>query len=191
MTEYRQKTDQHTAPFTIEVERLTTSEIHHLLKELVWNYRQLYHPGSLNNGSSDHGHDETRVDYERLSSLAWSTLETAFKHKREFNQDFLRDESQGAMDRITNTLIEWTNDIIWPGTTITVETAKACSRMLTGFMKDRLWPFMKVIRQAQRSSYPIFRQRANIRRVYLSSQVLKTGVVLADLPGKLPCIVHE
>ena len=191
MTEYRQKTDQHTAPFTIEVERLTTSEIHHLLKELVWNYRQLYHPGTLNNGSSGNDHEETRVDYERLSSLAWSTLETAFKHKREFNQDFLRDESQGAMDGITNTLIEWTNDIIWPGTTITVETAKACSRMLTGFMKDRLWPFMKVIRQAQRSSYPIFRQRANIRRVYLSSQVLKTGVVLADLPGKLPCIVHE
>ncbi|KAI9868913.1 MAG: hypothetical protein M1813_002735 [Trichoglossum hirsutum] len=38
VTEYRHKTNKHTAPFTIEVDYLSDKEIHSLLYELLWNY---------------------------------------------------------------------------------------------------------------------------------------------------------
>jgi hypothetical protein len=109
--------------------------------------------------------------YMRQSEQAWSALHAAFRHKRQFTQRFAQDMSDGALERITDQLIEWAREIEWPTGgvdgfwTSTAQTSEECVAQTKLFMQDKLWPFTKII------------------RVYLNSQVLKTGVVLADLPG--------
>ncbi|KAL9106686.1 MAG: hypothetical protein Q9227_008338 [Pyrenula ochraceoflavens] len=167
VTEYRQKTEAHTAPITIEVEHLSAAEIKDLIVELVWSYSKLYFPGAENVSDDDYKR------HMRESALAWSTLEAAFSHRQEFNRDLLQYTSEESMKSITEKLTEWAEDIRWPaGETgngnvwkAAAETAKECCEKTSTFMQDRYWPFTKII------------------RVYLSSQVLKAGIVLADLPG--------
>jgi hypothetical protein len=150
VTEYRQKSPEHTAPITVEVEHLSASEIDELIKELVWNYRKLYLPDVEDENVSA----EEYQQYQRESELAWYTLEAAFKHRREFKQDLLRDMSDGAADKITGQLISWTEDLEWPegnGSAngvwkSTAQTAEECCEKTTAFMQDRLWPFTKLIR---------------------------------------------
>ncbi|KAL9562087.1 hypothetical protein ACKAV7_014010 [Fusarium commune] len=107
----------------------------------------------------------------RESELAWSALHAAFKHKRHFTPEFAQDMSDGALERITDQLVEWTGEIEWPTSdvdgfwTSTAQTAEECVQHTKLFTQDKFWPFTKII------------------RVYLNSQVLKTGVILADLPG--------
>ena len=150
VTEYRQKSSEHTAPITVEVEHLSPPEIDELIKELVWNYRKLYLPGVEDETIPE----EEYQRYQRESELAWYTLEAAFKHRREFKQDLLRDMSDGAADKIIGKLISWTEDLEWPegnGSTngvwkSTAETAEECCEKTAAFMQDRLWPFTKIIR---------------------------------------------
>jgi hypothetical protein len=167
VTEYRQKGHEHTAPITIEVEYLSPSEIEDVIKELLWSYRQLYLPGA--EGQSTSAQDYAR--YQRESAQAWSALGAAFKLKREFRENMLQDMSQGALERLTAQLIEWSREIKWPGGgnglwRSAADTAEECVEKTGLFMQDQYWPFTKII------------------RVYLNAQVLKTGIVLADLPGK-------
>ncbi|KAI1057394.1 hypothetical protein LB507_011543 [Fusarium sp. FIESC RH6] len=167
VTEYRQKRHKDTAPITIEVEYLSTSEIRDLIKELLWSYRQLFLPSVESEETSEQDYNR----FMRESEQAWSALSAAFKHKREFTQSFAKDMSDGALERITDKLVQWAGEIEWPtgggegSWTSTAETADECVEKTKLFMQDRLWPFTKII------------------RVYLDSPVLKTGVVLADLPG--------
>lgn len=167
VTEYRQKKPEHRAPITIEVEYLSTSGIKELVRELLWSYRQLFLPGVESSETSDRDY----ARYTRESEEAWSALQAAFKHKRQFTQKTAQDMSEGALERITDQLIEWTGEIEWPTGgvdgfwTCTAETAEECVEHTRLFMQDKYWPFTKII------------------RVYLNSHVLKTGVVLADLPG--------
>ncbi|EON64079.1 hypothetical protein W97_03309 [Coniosporium apollinis CBS 100218] len=169
VTEYRQKTDIHSAPITIEVERMSGQEIDNLVEVLVWNYRRLYLPGLENEtvSAEDYKH------YQKESERAWSWLEPAFKHRQEFNETFLRNMSEGALEEIIDRLKKWAKNLDWrdgenPNNcvqTSTAATAAECCDITAAFMQDRLWPFTKII------------------RLYLSAQVLKTGIVLADLPG--------
>jgi hypothetical protein len=150
VTEYMQKTSSHTAPITVEVERLSQSGIEELVRELVWNYRQMLLPAVESN-------EVTPEEYARLqreSDLAWSTLEAAFKHRREFRPEFLKDQSADAGDKIVDQLIHWTHDLEWPhgdsGENFvwksTAQTAEECCEKTSQFMQDRLWPFTKIIR---------------------------------------------
>jgi hypothetical protein len=150
VTEYMQMTTQHTAPITVEVERLSQSGIEELVRELVWNYRQMLLPDVESN-------EVTPEEYERFqreSDLAWSTLDAAFKHRREFKPEFLKDKSAEAGDRIADQLIHWTHDLEWPhgdsGENCvwksTAQTAEECCEKTSQFMEDRLWPFTKIIR---------------------------------------------
>ncbi|KAE9366257.1 hypothetical protein N431DRAFT_419424 [Stipitochalara longipes BDJ] len=167
VTEYRQKTREHTSPITIEVEYLSGLEIEDLIKELLWNYRQIYLPDI----------EEDKVDpkdyarYQRESEQAWSALEAGFKHQRGFNKRLVSDMTEEGLAKATDQLVQWTRELEWPdgGNSgfwkATADTAEECCEMTSIFMEDRFWPFTKII------------------RVYLNAQVLKTGVVLADLPG--------
>ncbi|KAK4235702.1 hypothetical protein C8A03DRAFT_46215 [Achaetomium macrosporum] len=167
VTEYRQKTGEHTAPITIEVEHLSGAAIEEVIKELLWSYRQLYLPGVEDESTSA----EDYAQYQRESAQAWSALEAAFSHKQGFKEGMLRDMSEGAIERLTAQLVGWAREIQWPDGTdgglwrSTADTAEECAGKTALFMQDRYWPFTKII------------------RVYLNAQVLKTGVVLADLPG--------
>ncbi|KAG9255485.1 uncharacterized protein F5Z01DRAFT_56619 [Emericellopsis atlantica] len=167
VTEYRHKLERHTAAITIEVEYLSSDGIESLLRELLWSYRQLYLP--LVEEAETSGKDYAKFQAE--SDHAWSTLSTAFGHQQSFSKDLLRDMSDGASERALDQLIRWSREIEWPvggeqgRWTATATTAWDCCEKTRIFMQDRLWPFTKVI------------------RMYLGSQILKTGVVLADLPG--------
>ncbi|GKU17373.1 unnamed protein product, partial [Fusarium langsethiae] len=167
VTEYRQKKPNHTTPITIDVEYLSALEIRELIKELLWSYRQLFLPGVESNETSEQDYNR----YMRQSEQAWSALHAAFKHKKQFTQSFAQDMSDGALERITDQLIDWAREIEWPTGgvdgfwTSTAQTSEECVEQTKLFMQDKFWPFTKII------------------RVYLDSQVLKTGVVLADLPA--------
>ncbi|CAG9951905.1 unnamed protein product [Clonostachys rosea f. rosea IK726] len=167
VTEYRLKRPQHMAPITLEVEYMSKYEMEEVLSELLWSYRQLYLPNVQSNKTSNKDYER----YTRESAQAWSALEAAFKHKSEFNETFLRDMSDGAIDRIELQLITWSREIDWPAGGAngiwrsTAVTPRECCEKTAIFMGNRYWPFTKVI------------------RVYLESRVLETGLVIADLPG--------
>ncbi|KAH8703638.1 hypothetical protein BGW36DRAFT_287095 [Talaromyces proteolyticus] len=167
VTEYRQQKEGQIVPILIEVEYLPQDQIEDQVRELVWNYRQLYHPDIESPEVS--AEDYARV--QRESETAWSALQAAFGHHPEFNQNVLSDQSDGASESVTNRLIEWAREIAWPQGgndgrwTSTAQDAEECCEKTDQFMKDRLWPFTKII------------------RIYLNSILLKTGIVLADLPG--------
>lgn len=129
---------------------MSTREIRELISELVWSYCKLYLPGV----ESDEISPEEYQRYERESELAWSTLEAAFKHRREFNRNLLTYNVDNGIDHIISQLIEWTDDIQWPVGdrgedgfwASTAQTAEECCEKTTAFMQDRLWPFTKTIR---------------------------------------------
>lgn len=90
--------------------------------------------------------------YARESAQAWSALEAAFRHKRELKEDLLRDQSEGALEKITELLVGWSKEIDWPegsvnGTWVTTaNTPEECCSKTDRFMQDRYWPFTKIIR---------------------------------------------
>lgn len=145
VTEYRQKKPQHAAPITIEVEYLSQAGIEGMIKELVWSYRKRFLPGVESNQTSeaDHAH------YVREAEQAWSALEAAFKHQKDFSRQMLRTMSEVA---IQEQLAEWTRGMAWPTTgksgfwTAMATTADECTEKTKVFMEDRYWPFTKMIR---------------------------------------------
>ncbi|KAH8897592.1 hypothetical protein GQ53DRAFT_637825 [Thozetella sp. PMI_491] len=195
VTEYCQKRAEHgETPITIEAEFLTKAEIEDMIKELLWNYRQLFLPGV----ESDTTPEADYARYARESELAWSTLEVAFKHRPEFNRKILEDMSEGALARIEKMALGWASDIQWPrspGTAETrpglwqetAETVEECHSKTELFTQDQYWPFTKIIRQVSPpNNKKIGRlHTANnlVDRIYLSSPILKNGLVMADLPG--------
>lgn len=115
----------------------------------MWNYRQLYHPDI----NSDETPAEQYLSIQRESDKAWSALQAAFGNHTELNNnEFLSDQSDGALERVTSTLLEWTKDIAWPQGghdgmwTSTAESAEECCEKTNPFMQNRLWPFTKIIR---------------------------------------------
>lgn len=148
MTEYRQKKPEHVAPITIEVEYLSTSGMKELVTELLWSYRQLYLPGV----ESDETPEQDYARYMRESDQAWSALQSAFRHQRQFTKEFLRDMSEGALEKITNQVLQWVSEIEWPSGgndgfwVSTAQTAEECCEKTKVFMQDKYWPFTKIIR---------------------------------------------
>jgi hypothetical protein len=127
---------------------LSSSEVAELIKELVWNYRQLFLPEV----------EEDKVDakdyarYQRESEQAWSALDAAFRHQKLFQKEWLSDMSEGALERATDRLIQWAKEIEWPegGNNgmwkSAADNAEECCEKTSIFMQDRFWPFTKVIR---------------------------------------------
>ena len=159
VTEYRQKTEDHTAPITLEVEYLSSREIQDLIEELVWSYRKLF----LIDKANDEGASRDEVgsknisdkDYQRIeceAEHAWSALEAAFSHQSRFNRNMLSDNSHDAVPRIVDQLTKWSQDLEWPegGSdgkwTSTADTADDCCEKTSIFMLNKFWPFTKIIR---------------------------------------------
>jgi hypothetical protein len=148
VTEYRHKTKDHTAPITIEVEYLTNAEIEEQIKELLWKYRQIFLPGVR----EDEVNARDYVRYERESEQAWSALEAAFDHRSEFSAQNLQDMTEGALESMTQKLIDWSKELQWPdggenGRWVsTASNAEECCEKTNMFMQDQFWPFTKIIR---------------------------------------------
>ncbi|KAL8773729.1 MAG: hypothetical protein Q9209_001497 [Squamulea sp. 1 TL-2023] len=168
VTEYHRRSSQHAAPFTIEVEYCNQAEIDDQLHELLVSYRELYQPGL---GSELENNEHLYREIEKKSGVAASTLQSIFPDQPEVAPAHLKDEGEGAFDRILNDLKRLASRIKWPSDaangrwTATASSATECHDKVAFFMQQGLWPLTNVV------------------RIYLSAQVLKTGVVLADLPG--------
>jgi hypothetical protein len=151
VTEYRQKTTEHKSPITIEVEYLSPPEIESLIKELLWNYRQMYLPNIEDDGIN--AQDYAR--YQRESEQAWSALEAGFKHQRGFNKQLISNMSEGGLERATDQLVQWAHELNWPDGcdagiwSAVADTAEECCDLTSVFMQDRFWPFTKIIRYIQ------------------------------------------
>ncbi|KAF7896904.1 uncharacterized protein EAF01_009307 [Botrytis porri] len=169
VTEYRQMKNSTLEPFSIEVEYLSKPERQEMVEELLLNYRQILLPDSDNEGNALDSAERPRI--ERESAVAWSALEALFSQQEEFDVSFLSDNSKGSFERIKSKLLELMHKIKFPVDSesglwkASAHTSDECQELTSVFMEDKLWPFTKII------------------RVYLDAEVLKTGVVLADLPG--------
>ena len=166
VTEFRYQIDESRSPFQVEVEYLKKPEIEDMIKELVWNYRHIMLPDT----AADTMSAEEFQQLEREREVAWSALDAAFGHHKELKNLCDRDH-EGAYDDIVQRLIEWAGQLEWPDEGIDgryqyfANTAEECSEKTEQFMDDRFWPFTKVI------------------RIFTRSQVLKSGLILVDLPG--------
>lgn len=130
------------------MEYLSRSEIEDLIKELLWNYRQI----SLPEVEEDKVDPRDYARYQRESEQAWSALEAGFKHRKEFNEQLLSDMTEGGLEKATDQLVKWAHELEWPDGAdsgfwkATADTAEECCDMTSIFMQDRFWPFTKIIR---------------------------------------------
>jgi hypothetical protein len=155
VTEFRQKLKHHTAPFHIEVEHLTASQIREVVEESVSDYQKPYCPSFRDALYDDHCGD-TRDAYRSLkvkSDRAWDMLSSAFAN-RCLTEDFLRDTSETGSKLVKEKLVEWAELIEWPSGgiethdrwTATAQDAHGCREQTLRFMEDQLWPFTKAVR---------------------------------------------
>lgn len=191
VTEYRRRTPSHEAPFTIEVEYANEKEINKQLRELLFSYQELWLPDVESLASSQK--KEENSEYEGIeirSEAALATLQSIFPDAEDINPKYLRDRSDGAFDRILERLEALAKGLKWPDDardgrwTATAADAEGCQEQVGIFMENGLWPLTNVVRLVFMIRCSTFKRLLTIRfNIYLSAQVLKTGIILADLPG--------
>jgi hypothetical protein len=148
VTEYRLRKYEHVARYTIEIDRMTETEIAEQLQELLWSYRQFY---TCDLNDKDVTADE-RNKLEEQSKIAWDTLKEAFGHQHILTESYLKDTTDGAAERIRSKLEEWTHQLEWPaeaevdGWLGSAEGPEECNMKTQQFLTGNLWPFIKVIR---------------------------------------------
>ncbi|KAF7589335.1 hypothetical protein BBP40_004449 [Aspergillus hancockii] len=174
VTEFRHTDARHPNRFTIEINYMDTKEVKELLEELVQSFRMYY-----TNLYREVDNIEEQERIRDRSTRAWSTLNSLFRDQPDLTHEFLSEETEGALHKILNRLEEWAarscmrrpggsalQHTINPGN---VQECRSQLDMLTMDPHDEreiaIWPFIKLI------------------RVYLRSPVLRTGLILADLPG--------
>lgn len=117
-----------------------------MVAELLWSYRKLY---------LDTTNYLTPEDYQKVqaeSQQAWSALKAAFEHRESFSRELLIDSTEGALERVTQQLVNWAKELEWPEDgdsgiwKSTAENAEECCEKTSLFMASRLWPFTKIIR---------------------------------------------
>lgn len=166
--EYRKKTDHHSSVFHVEIVHFSGEELTDYVKELVFDYVRYWLPSA-----ADADADEYK-ELEQSHVTAWTCLSTAFgKQQKDFDTESWKKEAhEGQYQRITEMFAKWTEQLQWPDgvNESGVWTADANSieewrKALSAFTKQGLWPFIKVVRN------------------FSDSELLKTGIVIADLPG--------
>ncbi|PTU21875.1 hypothetical protein P175DRAFT_0436233 [Aspergillus ochraceoroseus IBT 24754] len=175
VTEFRNVDERHQRPYTVEADFMGTDEIRELLRELVRCFRRVHTEAR----SEIVGGNEW--DLAQSSSVrAWAALEALFSSEPGFSEEFLSNEEPDAENIILTQLKEWIQDVLShkPGGpdaiqySFTAQDAHECKDSLDMLTMGpyhpggrAIWPFVKMI------------------RVFLKSPILRTGLVIADLPG--------
>ncbi|KAL3464362.1 hypothetical protein BJX64DRAFT_254826 [Aspergillus heterothallicus] len=175
VTEFRHTDETHPNPFTIEADFMNMDELKELLEELLRAYR-MHHTSAFYEVSD-------REERDRITSLSvrsWETLKSLFQNEEDLTEEFLSSEEADAENRILRRLEEWARSGLdhRPGGldnlnfTILADSLQECKSgldMLTVTSQEpgrpSVWPSVKLI------------------RVYLNSPILRTGLVVADVPG--------
>ncbi|KAI9933211.1 hypothetical protein MW887_007683 [Aspergillus wentii] len=174
VTEFRNVDALHPNRYTIEVDYMNTDEVKELLEELLQSFR-MYHTDSFREVTTPEEQQRVRD----LSTRAWSSLSSMFRDQPELTVEFLANENNGALPNILDRLHQWSASSFRrrPGGTalsysispMSLEECRTHLDMLTMDPHEEgevaIWPFIKLI------------------KVYLRSPILRTGLVLADLPG--------
>ncbi|PYH84639.1 hypothetical protein BO82DRAFT_304125 [Aspergillus uvarum CBS 121591] len=175
VTEFRSVNDEHPQNYTVEADFMDQSEIRELLEELLSSVRKYYTDAFREVKKS-----EEKEDIKAAALRAWETLRSLFPHEEGFDLEFLSKEGEESVNTILTTLQEWAMAGLdyRPGGrdnlrySMVARHGDECMEQLDNLMADSkdskrpaLWPFVKLI------------------RVYLRSPVLRTGLVLADVPG--------
>ncbi|KAL2430402.1 hypothetical protein ABEF95_006730 [Exophiala dermatitidis] len=176
ITEYRQKTEDQHGPITIEVEYLSKEAVKHHIEELLWSYRNQHYldkadeKGSLRDAKgqsrlSNRDHEYIELEAER----AWSALKAAFGHHSGFGREMLASQTRKTSSIVAQ-LVQWSQELQWPKGIMngkwqtTANDADGCCEKVSTFMRDKFWPFTKII------------------RIFIDAPVLRSGVIIADLP---------
>ncbi|PWY79246.1 hypothetical protein BO70DRAFT_57351 [Aspergillus heteromorphus CBS 117.55] len=175
VTEFRSVNEKHPHNYTVEADYMNTAEIRELLEELLSSFRKYY--------TDAYREVEGKEEQEKLKATAkkaWDTLRSLFPSQPGLDLEFLSREGEAAVASILTTLESWAVAGLdyRPGGrdatqyTMVAHHADECMEQLDSLMADpkeenrpAVWPFVKLI------------------RVYLRSPILRTGLVLADLPG--------
>ncbi|KAL4778791.1 hypothetical protein BJX76DRAFT_352331 [Aspergillus varians] len=175
VTEFRNVDEQYPDNYTVKADFMDNAEIRELLEELLWNVRK-YYTDAYREVTQPGEQEKIRT----AATRAWDTLRSLFPNQPELGLDFLSRDGEDAAESIASTLEEWaiTGLNNQPGGRDALEVprvgrhADECMELLDNLMVDprdgettAVWPFVKLI------------------RVYLRSPILRTGLVLADLPG--------
>ncbi|KAJ0426006.1 hypothetical protein BJY00DRAFT_272728 [Aspergillus carlsbadensis] len=176
VTEFRHIDETHQSPFTVEADFMNMAEMNDLLKEILRAYRMHLTISEVSDQEDPGGMDRIRS----LSTRAWETLKSLFPDEADMTEQFLSNEAPGAQERILGCLTEWALAGLdrRPGgpnalnLTLMADNIQDCKEnldVLTVTPREAgaptIWPFVKLI------------------RVYLDSPILRTGLVVADLPG--------
>ncbi|PLN80725.1 hypothetical protein BDW42DRAFT_170368 [Aspergillus taichungensis] len=175
VTEFRHSGNDHDA-FTIEAEFMNSDEVKELLEELLQSVRQ-FHTDSLYQQLRS---AEEQASCREKSDRAWEALESLFNNEPEMSLEYVSRDEEGAELAILNQLERWAllGSAHRPGGPNSLEYTAVCTcldeckQQLDTLTADSpegnrpaLWPFIKLI------------------KVYLDAPILRTGLVLADLPG--------
>ncbi|KAL2860560.1 hypothetical protein BJX68DRAFT_261492 [Aspergillus pseudodeflectus] len=177
VTEFRHIDETHRNPFTVEADFMNMTEMNDLLEELLRAYRMHHTIHEVSDREDPGERDRIRS----LSARSWETLKSLFPDEADMTEQFLSSEAPGAQERILGRLKEWALAGLdhRPGgpnalnLTLTADTIHDCKGNLDVLTvtprrdggTPAIWPFVKLI------------------RVYLDSPILRTGLVVADLPG--------
>ncbi|KAJ5772392.1 hypothetical protein N7520_002921 [Penicillium odoratum] len=176
VTEFRYIDDSHPGPYTIEALFMNSEEITELLEELLRSYRVYRCESSFRDLTSA----EEREKLRDTAISAEETLQSLFNNQPGWNLEFLQDETEGAEKVILVKLKKWAEIAVSlrPGDhdslvyTTVAKNLDRCKERIDDLVADTredgepaLWPFIRLI------------------RVYLKSQILRTGLVVTDLPG--------
>ncbi|KAJ5703946.1 hypothetical protein N7493_011084 [Penicillium malachiteum] len=175
VTEFRHTDDTHTGPYTVEAEFMTTMEITELLEELLLQFRAWFVPSARQEISSEAERKECQGAAER----AWTTFRSLFKSEPGLSMGFLSDDHDGADETILREMERWA----YAGLTHRPGGAQALDYSATA---NDVWECQKLLdlltADLQVNDHPPLWPFVKITRVYLRSPVLRTGLVLADLP---------
>ena len=178
---------------------MDNAEVRELLEELLSAVRK-YYTGAFREVSEPGEQENIRS----AAGRAWNTLLSLFPDQPELDLDFVSQEGGDAVEPIITRLEEWAmaaqdsrpggrNSLQY---SVVANHADECMEQLDSLMADSRdrnrpasWPFVKLIRfETVSSSIPDIDAFLTTTRVYLSSPVLRTGLILADLPGMTFCI---
>lgn len=157
MTEFRHVDEDHTGPFTIEAQFMTSEEMKELLNELLTMFRQF----NVNRFFRDLHSQEEQQKCRNEAVRAWETLESLFNNQKALTMEHLSKDYDGAHSAILAQLERWASaDLaLRPGgldalgySAIAgdIEECRDILDILTasniGNGKPAIWPFIKLIR---------------------------------------------
>jgi hypothetical protein len=166
-TEYRQRGLQHSTKFHIEVEYMSTAEVHDYINELYWTCRKFYLLDAEET-VDDGVYHKCEVDKDN----AWQILCSIFENQAKSNiltEKLLQDQSENQSQEM---LLQFTQTLEWPEGLQENGIFTATAENMAAFKSQR-----RKIRNFK------LQELVKVMRVYLDSYILRQGIVLKDLAG--------